>query len=56
MWRTDSGCLEARPMTMIERPTNLEGALRVPAAWLSEHAPEQLVCECPEACLLDHDN
>lgn len=48
-------------MTMIQRPIDLDPALRVPAArlpeaWLKEHAPEQLECECPESCLLDHNN
>jgi hypothetical protein len=43
-------------MTTIERPTDREELDRVPAAWLRAHAPEQLECQCPEACLIDHDN
>jgi hypothetical protein len=43
-------------MTMVQRPTEFAEAIRVPEAWLTERAPEQLDCECPEACLIDHDN
>jgi hypothetical protein len=43
-------------MAMIERPTDVDDMTRVPPAWLREHAPEQLECVCPEACLIDHDN
>lgn len=43
-------------MTMIKRPTNFDDTIRIPTAWLEKHAPEQLECECPDACLLDHNN
>jgi hypothetical protein len=43
-------------MTMIERSADFDEMDRVPVSWLREHAPEQLECECPEACLIDHDN
>jgi hypothetical protein len=45
-------------MTMLDpsRTADLDERLRIPTTWLERHAPEQLECECPEACLIDHDN
>jgi hypothetical protein len=45
-------------MTMLDpsRTAELDERLRIPATWLERHAPEQLECECPEACLIDHDS
>ncbi len=47
---------------MIKQRTDFDDTARIPTArldttaWLEKHAPEQLECECPDACLLDHDN
>jgi hypothetical protein len=47
-------------MTIARRPTDLGEPERAPRTFLTtpnvvpEAAPPE--CECPEACLLDHDN
>lgn len=57
VWPDADSCrLEVQPMTMIERPIDLDEVLRVSAGWWKDRPTNPVECECPDPCLIDHDN